>query len=64
MIPILKPDKNPTEASSYRPISLLSSICKLFESIILNIMMSHVNENSIFADEQFGFRLGHSTAHQ
>ena len=64
VIPILKPDKNPAEASSYRPISLLSSISKLFERIILNRMMSHINENSIFADEQFGFRLGHSTTHQ
>ena len=26
--------------------------------------MSHINENSIFADEQFGFRHGHSTTHQ
>ena len=26
--------------------------------------MSHINKNSIFADEQFGFRLGHSTTHQ
>ena len=27
-------------------------------------MMTHIDENSIFADEQFGFRLGHSTTHQ
>ena len=64
VVPILKPDKNPAEASSYRPISLLSSISKLFEKIILNRMMLHINTNSIFADEQFGFRHGHSTTHQ
>lgn len=64
VIPILKPDKNPAEASSYRPISLLSSISKLFERIILCRLMNHINDNSIFADEQFGFRLGHSTTHQ
>ena len=62
--PILKPEKNPAEASSYRPISLLSSISKLFERIILNRMITHINENSIFANEQFGFRHGHSTTHQ
>ena len=62
--PILKPDKNPAEASSYRPISLLSSISKLFERVILSRMMMHINENSIFPDEQFGFRHGHSTTHQ
>ena len=27
-------------------------------------MMAHINENSIFANEQFGFRHGHSTTHQ
>jgi hypothetical protein len=64
VIPILKPEKNPADASSYRPISLLSSISKLFEKIILTRMMVHINENSIFADEQFGFRHGHSTTHQ
>ena len=64
VVPILKPDKNPAEASSYRPISLLSSISKLFEKVILNRMMAHINENSIFANEQFGFRHGHSTTHQ
>jgi hypothetical protein len=64
VVPILKPDKNPSDASSYRPISLLSSISKLFEKIILTRMMLHINENSIFADEQFGFRHGHSTTHQ
>ena len=59
VIPILKPNKNPAEAASYRPISLLFSVNKLFER-----MMLHINKNSIFADEQFGFRLGHSTTHQ
>lgn len=64
VVPILKPDKDPAEASSYRPISLLSSISKLFEKIILNRMMDHINQHSIFAAEQFGFRHGHSTTHQ
>ena len=64
MVPVLKPDKNPAEASSYRPISLLSSISKLFERIILKRMMSRINENLFFADEQLGFQLGHSTTHQ
>ncbi len=64
IVPILKPDKNPAEASSYRPISLLSSISKLFEKVILNRMMAHINENSILANEQFGFRHGHSTTQQ
>ncbi|GBO15916.1 hypothetical protein AVEN_18467-1, partial [Araneus ventricosus] len=35
VVPILKPGKDPTQPSSYRPISLLSSIRKIAENIIL-----------------------------
>ena len=31
---------------------------------MLNRLLLHFNENSIFQDEQFGFRQGHSTTHQ
>ena len=33
-IPILKPGKNPSEVSSYSPISLLSNLSKVFEHIV------------------------------
>ena len=36
VVPIPKPSKNPTDPSSYRPISLLSSLSKLVERAILN----------------------------
>ena len=64
IIPIRKPGKDPTLASSYRPISLLSSLGKLFEKLILNRMMKVAEENNILLPEQFGFRKGHSTTHQ
>lgn len=34
VVAILKPDKNPEEASSYRPICLLSCVRKLFEKML------------------------------
>lgn len=64
VIPIHKPGKDPTLPSSYRPISLLSSISKIFERLILDRFMLHVEANSILLPEQFGFRHGHSTSHQ
>lgn len=64
VIPILKPGKDPTSEKSYRPISLLSSISKIFEKLILSRLDEHIQRNNILMDEQFGFRKGHSTTHQ
>ena len=64
VVPILKPGKDPTSPKSYRPISLLSALSKLFERLILDRVQEHVLNNNILLPEQFGFRKGHSTAHQ
>lgn len=59
-----KPNKDPSDPKSYHPISLLSSIGKLFERLIFARLEVFCNENHIVNDEQFGFRAGHSCAHQ
>lgn len=64
IIPIRKPGKDPTVPSSYRPISLLSALSKLFEKLILNRLLNFVEEQNILLPEQFGFRKEHSTTHQ
>lgn len=64
VVPIAKPGKDPTSPSSYRPISLLSSISKLFEKLIYSRALSHTELNNILPEEQFGFRRDHSTVHQ
>lgn len=64
VIAILKPNKNPTDPSSYRPISLLSSLSKILERILLKRINAHCEHNYIIPDHQFGFRNKHSTAHQ
>lgn len=38
IIPILKPEKNPELGSSYRPISLLSPVAKVLESLLLPLL--------------------------
>jgi len=50
-----------TNASNYRPISLLTSFCKMFEKIIYTRPIRHLNHNHILVDEQFGFRTKSST---
>lgn len=61
---IQKPNKPPEEASSYRPISLLPSLSKLFERIFLKRLMQDDFANNIIPDHQFGFRSAHSTIQQ
>lgn len=64
IIPVPKKGKDLRSASSYRPISLLSSIDKIFEKIILQRLNSFVTENEVINSGQFGFRSEHSTTHQ
>lgn len=64
IVPVLKPNKDPCQPVSYRPISLLSCLGKIFEGIILNRISTFINQNNIIIAEQFGFRSGHSTIHQ
>lgn len=64
IIPILKPGKPPTDAKSYRPISLLNAIGKILEKVIYHRLVDHIEENQLLPEFQFGFRKGHSTTHQ
>ncbi|GFV05192.1 probable RNA-directed DNA polymerase from transposon X-element [Trichonephila clavipes] len=63
IFPINKPGKDPHLASSYRPISLLSTISKLTKSIILHRLKNFINENNILNPNQYGFTNKLSTLH-
>lgn len=64
VIPILKSSKAPSEAQSYRPISLLNSMGKILERVIYSRIIEFVEEKNLLPSVQFGFRRGHSTTHQ
>ena len=51
-----KPDKNPGDPNSYRPISLTNTISKLLEKIIVN-KNTPIIQNSL-PESQAGFRPG------
>lgn len=61
---ILKPGKSPNEINSYRPISLLSTLGKIFERLILNRLESHLESRNPIPSHQYGFRKGKSCCHQ
>ena len=58
---LIKPDKPPSQTTSYRPISLLSAIMKLFERVIEKRLRKHLEDNGFFSKYQSGFRKSKST---
>ena len=58
---LLKPDKLPFLTTSYRPISLISSIMKLFERVIEQRLRSHLEHIGFINKHQSGFRRAKST---
>ena len=52
----IQPDKPPSQTTSYQPISLLSSIMKLFERVIETHLRKHLEDNGFFSKYQSGFR--------
>jgi hypothetical protein len=56
-----KAGKDPSRPSSYRPISLLDTITKLFEKMLLSKILSEVK---LLCDEQFGLGPEHGTTLQ
>ena len=58
---LIKPDKPPLQTTSYRPISLLCAIMKLFEWVIEKHLRKHLDDNGFFSRYQSGFRKSKST---
>jgi hypothetical protein len=64
IILILKPAKPPNELTSYRPISLLPIVPKVFEMLLLKRFLPIVEINRLIPNHQIGFRQKHSTIEQ
>ena len=47
--------------TNYRPISLLPTISKLIEKVISSQLYEYFEDSKLFAENQYGFRPGHST---
>ena len=62
VVALLKPNKEPTNPKSYRPISLLCTTYKLYERLILNRVSPTIEE--CLTPDQAGFRPGRSCCGQ
>lgn len=61
IFPIHKPGKSKIEATSYRPISLTCTLCKLLEKVINKRLMWFLEKRELLVKEQNGFRPNRST---
>jgi hypothetical protein len=59
-----KQGKPPNEVTSYRPLSLLPIISKLFKKILLKLLKPLIESKNLIPSLQFGFRNKHATTDQ
>ena len=62
VVPVYKEGKK-TDVGNYRPISLLSSLSKIYEKLMHNRIMKFLVQNESLHDLQYGFRPGRSCEH-
>ena len=62
VIPVYKSGPS-VNIQNYPPISLLSSLSKIFEGVILNRLVYFLEQNSSVISTQFGFHHNHSIIH-
>jgi hypothetical protein len=64
IVTILKPGKPAEDVKSYRPISLLPVLSKVFEKLFITRIQPILQSAQIIPDHQFGFRKKHTTIEQ
>ena len=63
VLPLFKKG-NRNEISNYRPVSLLSTVGKVFERVVFKHMYNFLRDNDLFYKNQSGFLPKHSTVFQ
>lgn len=63
VVPLHKKDLK-CSISNYRPISLLSTVSKIFEKVVFKYIFNHFRDNFILSNFQHGFLPGKSTCTQ
>jgi len=64
IVTILKPGKPAEDVKSYRPISLLPILSKIFEKLFITRIQPILQSTQIIPDHQFGFTCKHATIEQ
>ena len=62
VVPVFKNVEERSNAKNYCPVSLLSVVSKVFEKLVNNRIVDHLEKCGLFSDFQYGFRSSRSTA--
>ena len=62
VVPVFKNVRERSTAKNYHPVSLLSVVSKVFEKLINNRIVDHLEKCDLFSYFQYGFRSSRSTA--
>ena len=62
MVPVFKNVGERSTAKNYHPVSLLYVVSKVFEKLVNNRIVDHLEKCGLFSDFQYGFRSCRSTA--
>ena len=62
MVYVFKNVGERSTAKNYCPISLLSVVSKVFEKLVNNMIVDHIEKCGLFSDFKYGFRSSRSTA--
>ena len=56
VVPVFKNVGERSTAKNYRPVSLFSVVSKVFERLVINRIVDHLDKCGLFSDFQYGFR--------
>ena len=56
MVPVFNNDGKRSTAKNYHPVNLLSVVCKVFEKLVNNRILDHLEKCGLFSDIQYSFR--------
>ena len=62
VVPVFKNVGERSTAKNYHPVSLLSVVSKVFEKLVNNRIVDHLEKCGLFSDFQYGFKSSLSTA--
>ena len=62
MVPVFKNLAERSTPKNYCPVSLFYVVSKVFEKLLNNMIVDHLEKCGLFSDFQYGFRSSRSTS--